>query len=318
MTAPTTAADPRGHVVGSRARRRREVAPVDYDFRQPIQLSREHSRLLQIGFETFARQTTTVFTSSLRTVCSCSLLSIEQISYADYIDDLMAPTYMTVMTLEPLAGLGIFELPLTVMMASVDHMLGGPGTGEQPVRPLTDIESSVATGLVQRLLGELRYSLAGTLGIEPAVHDVEYSPQFAQAAASGDAMVRARLDLHVGDVRAIATMCLPFSSVLPALAKAAAPAPASERERAQRESAATLVATAFEDVPVTAAVRFAGTPTDPAVLSELKPGTVLRLAHAAEHPLDLMVDDVVMARVRPGAHGRRLAALVVPELKETP
>ena len=305
-------------MVGSRARRRREIPPVDYDFRQPIQLSREHSRLLQIGFDTFARQTTTVFTSSLRTVCSCSLLSIEQISYGDYVDDLMAPTYMTVMTLEPLPGLGIFELPMTVMMASVDHMLGGPGTGDQPIRPLTDIESAVATGLVQRLLGELRYSLAGTLGIEPAVHDVEYSPQFAQAAASGDAMVRVRFDLSVGDVRSIATMCLPFSSVLPALAKAAAPAPASERERDQRESAAVLVGQGFEDVPVTAAVRFAGTPTDPAVLSELKPGTVLRLAHPADRPLALMVDDVVMASVRPGAHGRRLAALVVPDPKETP
>ncbi|QWC84714.1 flagellar motor switch protein FliM [Nocardioidaceae bacterium] len=318
MTASTTAADPRGHVLGSRARRRRELPPVDYDFRQPIQLSREHSRLLQIGFDTFARQATTVFTSSLRTVCTCSLLNIEQTSYADYIDDLMAPTYMTVMTLEPLAGLGIFEIPLAAVMASVDHMLGGPGSGDQPVRPLTDIESSVASGLVQRLLGELRYSLAGTLGIEPAVHEVEYSPQFAQAAAAGDAMVRARLDVHVGDVGAVMTVCLPFSSVLPALAKAAAPAPASERERAQRANAAELVGATFEEVPVTATVQLSGTPTDPAVLSGLEPGTVLRLAHHADRPLDLVVEDVVLASVRPGAHGRRLAALVVPDPEETP
>ena len=40
----------------------------------PIQLSREHSRMLQLAFDGFARQATTVFTSSLRTVCTVSLL----------------------------------------------------------------------------------------------------------------------------------------------------------------------------------------------------------------------------------------------------
>ena len=66
-------------------RRRRAVA---YDFRRPIQLSREHSRILQVGFDGFARQATTVFTSALRTVCQVSLLSVEQCNYAEYVDRL--------------------------------------------------------------------------------------------------------------------------------------------------------------------------------------------------------------------------------------
>ena len=78
LFAPSTAAQRPGSA-GVRARRRsgRAAEPVAYDFRRPIQLSREHSRILQLGLDGFARQATTVFTSALRTVCSVQLLSIE-------------------------------------------------------------------------------------------------------------------------------------------------------------------------------------------------------------------------------------------------
>ena len=69
----------------ARSRRRSGGEPVAYDFRRPIQLSREHARILQIGLDGFARQATTVFTSTLRTVCSVTLSSIDQQTYSDYV-----------------------------------------------------------------------------------------------------------------------------------------------------------------------------------------------------------------------------------------
>ena len=77
---------------------------MPYDFRRPIQLSREHSRILQLGFDGFARQATTVFTSSLRTVCGVSLATIEQRSYAEYVDSLDASTYLTLFAADPEPG----------------------------------------------------------------------------------------------------------------------------------------------------------------------------------------------------------------------
>ena len=43
--------------------------PIPYDFRHPTKLAREHVRLLQMAYETFARRLTTVLTSGLRQVC---------------------------------------------------------------------------------------------------------------------------------------------------------------------------------------------------------------------------------------------------------
>jgi len=289
---------------------------VPYDFRRPIQLSREHSRTLQLGFDGFARQATTVLTSSLRTVCQVSLGSIEQRSYTEYVDSLNASTYLTMFSAEPMPGLGVLEIPLVATMACVDHMLGGPGNPDQPDRPLTEIEGGVIGGLIERLLGELRYSLAPIVELEPAVTGIEYSPQLAQVAGAADVMVVASFDLRIDDRPHRMTVCLPFSGLLPHLATAAAPAPASERERAKRAHAAELLQDRFETVPLDVAVRFRPTRLGPGALSALRPGDVLSLNHPASAPLDVTVDDITFAHATAGAQGQRLAALIVGTRKE--
>ncbi|MGH3494946.1 MAG: hypothetical protein ACRDQ1_17155, partial [Sciscionella sp.] len=55
----------------TRARGRDSVVP--YDFRRPSKLSREHIRMLQMAYETFARRMTTLLTSGLRQVCPVTL-----------------------------------------------------------------------------------------------------------------------------------------------------------------------------------------------------------------------------------------------------
>jgi flagellar motor switch protein FliM len=316
FSAQSTAA--RQGSAGVRARRRngRVADPVAYDFRKPIQLSREHSRILQLGFDGFARQATTVFTSALRTVCSVQLLSIQQESYAEYIDSLQAPTYLTKFSADPMPGHGVLEIPLPATMSCIDHMLGGPGAALQPVRPLTEIEGGVVRGFVDRLLGEMRYSLAVIVELAPTVAGIEYSPQFAQVAGAADVMVVGTFDLRINERSYRMTICLPFSGLQPHLLKAAAPAPVSDRERAQRAHAAELVHDRFQHVPVEAAVRFRTTPVDPATLSGLAIGDVLRLSHPASAPLDVTVDEKTFAHATAGAQGPRLAALIVGTPKE--
>ena len=296
---------------GTVRRRRSGGEPVAYDFRRPIQLSREHARILQLGLDGFAKQATTVFTSTLRTVCSVSLSSIEQQTYSDYVQSLGASTYMTIFRPEPITGSGILEMPIAATMTCVDHLLGGPGSPNQPDRPLTEIESAVVRGFVERLLGELRYSLDGVVAIEPEIVGVEYSPQFAQAAAAGDIMVVATFDLKIGELDSRMTFTLPFSGLHPHLLAAGAPVAASERERAQQAMVAAILQEQFQDVPLDVKVSFRHTRVSPEEVGTLAVGDVIRLAHPAAAPLDVTVDDVVFAHATPGTHGRRLAAQIV-------
>ncbi len=327
LTLPTRA-EPRQGTSAARARRPGSGEPTAYDFRRPIQLSREHQRILQVGFDGFARQATTVFTSALRSICQVTLTNIDQRSYAEYVDSLTPPApartetgrgnhrveedrYLTLFTTDPMPGRGVLALPLAAVMSCVDHMLGGPGDHRQPLRQLTEIETGVISGLIDRLLAEMRYSLTPIVALEPEVTGVEYSPQFAQVAGAADVVVVIELDLRIDDYSHQMSICLPFNGLHPHLNAAAAPAPVSSRERAQRAEAAALLHETFATVPVDVQVRFRATRVDPAALSGLRLGDVLRLSHPASAPLDVTVDDQAFAHATAGAQGQRLAALIV-------
>jgi len=303
---------------GSRPRRRaRATEPVPYDFRRPIQLSREHQRTLQLGFEAFARQATTVFTSMLRTICAVAYERVEQRTYNEYVESLGSQTYMTLFSADPMPGRGVLELPVAATMSCIDHMLGGPGSDDQPDRVLTEIEDGVVRGLLERLLGEMRYSLAGVLPLEPTITGTEYNPGFAQVAGTADVMVVTTFRLTINERDHQLTVCLPFTGLLPHLQGATSDGPVSDRERAQRAHAAQLVEEQMREVPVAVAVRFRPTNLGPTDLSHLRAGDVLRLSHPCAAPLDVTVDGATFAHAKPGAKGKRLAALIVDIPRES-
>lgn len=296
----------------SRGRRRgRTSEPVPYDFRRPIQLSREHSRTLQLAFDGFARQATTVFTSSLRTVCAVTLLDIEQRTYAEYVDSLDSQTYMTLFSADPLPGVCMMEMPMFAVFSAVDHMLGGPGSANQPDRPLTEIESAVARNIIDRLLGEMQYYFSSIVTIHPEFLRVEYNPQFAQVAATADVMVVFTFELKINEREHRMTVCMPFSGLGSHLAHAAQPGPLSDRERNHRAAAAATLQQQFDRVPVQVSVRLRSTNLGPAQITSLRPGDVLRLDHLASAPLEVTVAGNTFAHATAGTRGHKLAALIV-------
>lgn len=282
-----------------------------YDFRRPIQLSREHARTLQVGFEAFSRQCSTVFTSSLRTGCNLALVSLEQRSYAEYIDLLDPLTLMTIFSVEPMTGRGVLEIPLAAVMSSIDHILGGPGSAVQPIRQLSDIESAVFLGLTNRLLAEMRYALSSVVDFVPEISGTEYSPMFAQIATASDVVVVACFELTLNEDTHRVTVCLPFPSLLPHLVGTSGPAPVSERERVQRAQSAELLRRQFDAVPVEVTVRLRSTHLSPDALGDLAVGDVVRLGHPAAAPLEVTADDTVFAHATAGVKGDVLAALIV-------
>lgn len=284
--------------------------PVPYDFRRPVKLSRENSRTLQIAFETYARQASTVMTTALRSVSSLTLVSVEQQTYGEYVATLPDPSYLTVFSLEPVQQAAVLQMPLAATMTCVDRLLGGPGALEQPQRPLTDLEGEVVGSLYERLVAEVRYAFASLAPIAPKVTGVEYSPQLAQMAAASDPMVVARFSLQQDRAEHVVTLCLPFTGLAPYLT--ASPSDlVSDRERAKREEASARLAAGFQDVPVEVAVRFRSVAADPLELADLTVGDVVRLRHPAEAPLDVTAADVVFAHATPGSHGQALACLIV-------
>jgi flagellar motor switch protein FliM len=291
---------------------------VPYDFRRPTKLSREHVRTLQIAYETFARQYATLLTTSLRVVAHVGLVSVEQLTYDEYVSALENPTVMATFSAEPLPGVGILEFSVPTAMSFVDHLLGGAGSTEQPGRPMTDIETMLVRGILDRALAEFRYALESLVQLQPKLGAIEYNPQFLQAAAPSDTVVVASFEMRVGQTECLATLCIPFNSLLPRLQSAVGRGPLSAAQKLAREAAAQQMATALEGAPLDVTVRFEPTTIRSEEVIGLGVGDVIPLRHLASQPLSVTADDVHFAHAVPGSQGKRLACLVVESPQEDP
>jgi flagellar motor switch protein FliM len=280
-----------------------------------MKLSREHARTLQVAYESFARQFTTLLTSSLRVVSQVTMLSIEQLTYQEYIKSLGTPTVMAMIELEPLPGVAILEFSLTAAMACIDHLLGGPG-GTQPERPLTDIETPLLHGLLDRVLAELRVGFETVADTHPRLLGLEYNPQFAQAAAASDPMIVSTFELRIGAEECVATLCLPFSPIFSRLQTERADVALTPEQRTAREHAHRDLVAGLEQAPLEVTVRFASVRMRPEDLVDLRPGDVVPLAHPVTAPLTIESAGATFAFAVPGSQGSRLACLVVAPPKE--
>jgi flagellar motor switch protein FliM len=299
---------------GKMSRRGNGSGPAPYDFRRPIKLSREQIRTLQIAFETYARSCGTLLTTRLRVVSSVTLAAIEQLTYDEYVASLVNPTVIAVVTLDPLPGTVLMEIASSAAMTAIDHMLGGPG-GVQPQRPLTEVETPLLRGLLERMLGELRYGFETMVDISPKLKEIEYNAQFLRAHQPGDAVVVASFDTKIGTEECLASICLPFNTILPVLERQET-IELTAAERMLRDLSHRNITAGLSAAPIDVAVRFHPIRMRTDDIVELRPGDVVPLGHPTSRPLEVTVNETVFAHAVPGNQGARLACLVVPSPTE--
>jgi len=286
------------------------ATPVLYDFRRPNKFTREHVRALQIASETFARQFTTVLSTTLRTLSQVQAKGIHQLTYDEYIREVPNPTHLAILSLAPLAGASIFHLPLPVVMTAVDRLLGGPGSGPSVNRPLTEIEQSLMRDLFGRVLRELAYAFESLTPLEPAVIHQESNPQFAQIGSPSDMVIVFVYDLRIGGQAGEATLCVPFASLQPVLDEVAANSLLAGRVEADAASVRDALAGRMGGAPVTVSVCFQAVVLTMADIVDLRPGDVLPLDQGVDEPLEVSVGGVARFTARPGRRGKRLACVI--------
>jgi flagellar motor switch protein FliM len=274
-----------------------------YDFRRPTTLAREHSRVLELAFETFARQWATQLTAKVRVLSQVTCDSVAMQTYDEYAASLPATTAMVLCELDGIAPKGVIQFPTSAALAWVNSMLGGQGSPTATERTFTQIEHALVRRLMDDALEDLRYSLSALLMAPIAVDAIQYNSQFAQAAATSELMIVASFDLRVGENLTTATLALPAIAVLPQLGETN---PTSSADNARE-----LIDAQLAHIPVDVSLRLAPAKVKPSVVLRLAVGDLLPLPHPQHRPFDLAVGDQPVAAAALGANGSRLACVIV-------
>lgn len=274
-----------------------------YDFRRPTTLAREHARVLELAFETFARQWGTQLTAKIRVMSQVNFDAVQMQTYDDYIAGLPALTTMVLCDAEGVDARGVIQFPAEEALGWVCHMLGSHAPGDLPTRAFTRIETTIVNQLMGEALEDLHYSLGSLLSQRLSAASIAHQPQFVQAAAKSQVLIVARFKVRVADRSANASVALPAELLLDQLADA--------HPRPSMENAGEVLAEALGTVPLEIGLCSNPAPVKPQAILDLSVGDILPLGHRVHQPFDLLAGSHRIGTAAAGSRSGRVAAVIV-------
>src|SRR5207302_6186437 len=128
---------------------------VAYDFRRPDRIAKDQLRSIHLLHDNFARNLASSRSGYLRAYVSVNLVSVEQLSFAEFTQCLPSPTVMVALGMKPFDGNAVMELNPSLVFPLLEMLLGGNGKGATLSRETTEIEQSILDTLFRIILHDL-------------------------------------------------------------------------------------------------------------------------------------------------------------------
>ncbi|MBQ9123096.1 MAG: flagellar motor switch protein FliM [Lachnospiraceae bacterium] len=182
----------------------------NYDFKRPAKFSKEHLRTLEIIFEHYGRLISTNLPLYLRKNVQVSVASSETVTFSEFTNALANPVILGIVNFAPLSGNIIIELGTNLGYTMIDRMLGGQGEPLDKTREFSEIELTIIEKMMIVCMQLMREPWKNVLDINPVLDRLETNPQFAQIISPNDMIAIVTLNMKIGDVEGIMTICLPY------------------------------------------------------------------------------------------------------------
>ena len=118
-------------------------APTAFDFRRPDRIAKSQLRAIHLLHDTFVRNLVSSLSAFLRSYLIVNLVSVEQLSYAEFLEGLPSPTCLVSMGLRPYDGNAVLELNPSLTFPVLEMLLGGNGKASATIRrEVTEIEQT--------------------------------------------------------------------------------------------------------------------------------------------------------------------------------
>lgn len=187
---------------------------VAYDFKRPERVGKEQMRALQSLHEGFARNFGASASALLRTIVESKLISVDQLTYSEFVYSLEIPTCFNLLRPVPLEGNWILDLSPSILYPIIDRMLGGSSSSESTLkRPLSDIELRLTSRVTNTFLRELTDAWKNTIAIDFELQRVESNPQLVQIVPPNEVVVLVSIELTMGKSRGMVNLCIPFNTI---------------------------------------------------------------------------------------------------------
>lgn len=287
-----------------------------YDFRRPNRISKDQLRFLEVLHETFVVRFTGVLSGYFRTMVEMEILSVEQLSYGEWVQSLPETTCVFPFSMEPLQGSGAVELNPGLSLSIVDRLLGGQGSAAERMRDLTHLEQTILTRVADQMLRSLAAVWSEVLVFTPKIEGFDKQPNLMKLLPDPETVVLITFEMKTATMNGAITVCYPFVAIEPAMAKAGAGAFSHHAIRPRKiPEGPEWLARGIEEGHVRiGSLLGTGTVTIGEFI-KLQSGDVICLDRRTDQPIEVKVNHEAKFIGRPGLIGRKMAVQIIGTLE---
>jgi flagellar motor switch protein FliM len=284
-----------------------------FDFRRPDRIAKSQLRAIHQLHDNFVRNLVSSLSAYLRSYLIINLVSVEQLSYSEFLECLPSPTCIASLSLKPYDGNAVLELNSSLIFPILEILLGGDGKLQfSAQREITEIEQVLLDGLFRLILRDLREAWKFVTLIDFAIDTVETEPQFLQILAPTEAVVAVAIEIRIGD--SIGMMNIAMPSIIIKMMRQKFDQQWSLRKSASTDEEQARVLNLIRTSALRSEVLLAGPHLRLKYLMNLEEGDVVSFEYPTSRPLDLVLNGEKKYRGEVVSSGRRAAFRVTDRL----
>jgi flagellar motor switch protein FliM len=255
-----------------------------FDFGRLDRIPKSQLRALHMVHENFVRNLASSLSAYLRSYVALNLVSLEQISYAEFLEGLASPTCIAYLGLQPYDGSAVLELNNALMFGLMELLLGSKGRATTSFqRKITEIEKSLIQTLMRVVLRDLSEAWKMVTEISFTVQSLASEPALLHVLAPAEAVIVIAIEVRVGSTSGLMNLAIPSIFVKRLRNKFDQLRQVRRAQSTERDQ--LVVAGLIQDATVALEARIEAGFIKTSTLLDLEPEEVLMLDHPVEQPV---------------------------------
>lgn len=280
-----------------------------YDFRRPDRIAKDQLRAIHLLHENFARSIASSLSAYLRAYVIANLVSVEQLSFMEFMHCLPSPTCLATLDMKPYEGSAVLEINSSLVFPILEMLLGGSGKSATPMtREVTEIEQSILEGLFRITLNDLREAWQSVTPLDFSIQSHETEPQLLQILSPNEAMVAISIEVRIGENTGSMNVGIP--SIVVKMLRQKFDQPWSVRRSKSTEDEQERVLRLIKPAKMRMEAALHGPTLTASELMDLKAGDLLAFDYSVDRPVDLLINKRLKYRGSVVSTGRKRAFLI--------
>ena len=192
---------------------------ITFDFRLPHRLSKNQLRTFQAVHENFGEAFGSYLVSRLQTTVTVTVSSVDQLFYSEFVLSIASPSSLYIFRIMESDALAVLEVSPQLVLAFVEHLMGGVAEGDKNARLITKIEQSIVKGIIQRALNEIQRAWLTVAELTFKLERYESEGDFVQIAPASEIVMVVSFEVIIGTQKYLMNLCFPTFALDDVLAK---------------------------------------------------------------------------------------------------